>query len=355
MRRKERPKLLFIDDDPVALDMIKSSFEKSEFDILTAKNPLFGLRLLLQYEVSVLISDYILPIINGLELIALTKRIWPDTTCILTSAFEDIRMVRENIDFNLVYRVVAKSWSLKRFTKLVREAVELHEDKTQNAAIASDSGSDMMRKINRQAERAVYSIAHAVDGRGVFTLHHSQNVAAYCAKIGRSLGLDDESLLDLCISALIHDVGKLSIPEEVLLKPGKLSMQEFEAVKKHPSTGASMVKPIHFPTRVADVVLQHHENYDGSGYPRGLGAGEIEDLAKIVRVADAFDGMSMDRSYHQAYSSQVILNWFHNGRGHEFDPDVVDVVVSEVESGRFTADQIVGFPECYLIGYDALQ
>ncbi|MBW1811899.1 MAG: HD-GYP domain-containing protein [Deltaproteobacteria bacterium] len=192
-------------------------------------------------------------------------------------------------------------------------------------------------QVSQYASQAALSMAEAVDAKDRHTFHHSQKVAAYALEAGRSLGVGEDALGSLYIGALLHDVGKIDILDEILLKPGKLTNLEFEVIKTHPEIGARIVEPIDFEADVVAVVRQHHENYDGSGYPDGLTGDQTSLAARITRVADAYEAMSTNRLYRKARPSEWIEAEFKRCRGSQFDPLVVDAFLKGLNSGRIAS------------------
>ena len=141
------------------------------------------------------------------------------------------------------------------------------------------------------------------------------------------MGLHGNKVEGVYMAGLVHDIGKISIPAEILNKPGKLEPEEFEIIKKHPQAGYEILKDIEFPWPLAEIVLQHHERWDGSGYPLGLRDGEILLEARILAVADVVEAMASHRPYRPALGVEVALKEIERGRGILYDPDVVDACI----------------------------
>jgi putative nucleotidyltransferase with HDIG domain len=169
------------------------------------------------------------------------------------------------------------------------------------------------------------------------TAEHSRRVTQVAASIANKLGLPRERVAGLRLAAGLHDVGKTAIPADVLLRPGKLSGPELALVRAHPEAGCEMVRETESPWPLAEIILQHHERLDGSGYPRGLHGGEILTEARILAVADVFEAMSASRPYRTAFSIDQALTELRLGSGHRYDPDVVAACVAIGENGGFPA------------------
>ncbi|MGC7880231.1 HD-GYP domain-containing protein, partial [Desulforudis sp. 1190] len=162
------------------------------------------------------------------------------------------------------------------------------------------------------------------EAKDAYTRGHSVRVAKLARACARALGLNTEEQEQVYLAALLHDVGKIGVSEDVLLKPGRLDPAEWEEVKSHPVVGARIIEPARFPTAVIAAVRHHHEDYDGGGYPDGLAGEEIPLLARVIRVADTYDAMTSARPYRQALTPQQALEELRRWAGRQFDPRVVE-------------------------------
>ncbi|WKA54339.1 HD domain-containing phosphohydrolase [Planococcus shixiaomingii] len=170
---------------------------------------------------------------------------------------------------------------------------------------------------------ALRKVGETVERKDPYTFQHSSRVANYAVKIALKMKLRKERMDNLFIASILHDIGKVNIPEEVLKKPAKLTDEEFALVKKHPTDGAAMIRETIYAD-LADIVEQHHERIDGSGYPFGLKGEEISLEAKIIGVADTFDAMTEDRAYRKAFSPEFAMQELKRLAGTLYDPEVVD-------------------------------
>jgi PAS domain S-box-containing protein/putative nucleotidyltransferase with HDIG domain len=189
-----------------------------------------------------------------------------------------------------------------------------------------------LRTAFRQTVRALASMA---EKRDPYTAGHQQRVARLACAIGRELGLSDDALEGLEMAGILHDVGKVYVPAEILSKPARLSHMEMGIMKTHPEVGFEILREVSFPWPVARAVLEHHERLDGSGYPGGLRCPDICREARILAVADVVEAMSSHRPYRAALGLDLALDEIRGGRGHAFDPEVVDVCLRLFESGAF--------------------
>jgi len=176
-------------------------------------------------------------------------------------------------------------------------------------------------------EQSIQAIAATVESRDPYTAGHQKRVAELSTAIGREMGLDDEHLRALGFAGIIHDLGKIHIPAEILSKPGQLSDIEYKLIQTHPEAGYDIVKDIRFPWPIAQIILQHHERLDGSGYPNGLKGDAILLEAKIIAVADTVDAIASHRPYRSARGIDVAMRELKNGSGSAFEPAVVDACI----------------------------
>ncbi|TLM99044.1 MAG: HD domain-containing protein [Actinobacteria bacterium] len=190
----------------------------------------------------------------------------------------------------------------------------------------------------------VRSLAAAVDAKDSYTRGHSDRVAQYSTLIAEKMGLSHDQRIALEMAAYLHDIGKIGVKEEILLKPGRLDDDEMAQMRHHPLIGANILKPVAFPWAITPVVRHHHESFDGTGYPAGLKGEEIPLLARILTVADSYEAMTADRPYRKGRSADEAIAELRRCSGAQFDPRVVDVfsgIVEDIEAeGVFAASSI---------------
>jgi putative nucleotidyltransferase with HDIG domain len=190
------------------------------------------------------------------------------------------------------------------------------------------SNSRLMEELKRLNWGTLKALARAVDAKSSWTAGHSERVATLALQIGRALNLDVSELENLHRAALLHDIGKLGVPVAVLDKPGELNDEEFRLIKSHPTLGARILEPINAYAEIIPMVLQHHERFDGKGYPDGLRGEEIELGARILAVADVFDALKSDRPYRDGWSLERVNELILNEGGRQFDPRVVEAFLN---------------------------
>jgi putative nucleotidyltransferase with HDIG domain len=195
-----------------------------------------------------------------------------------------------------------------------------------------------IRQLERETRSAVATMARVVDDRDSTTFHHSERVAHYAITLATELDLDQELIELIEQAATVHDLGKIGVPDRVLLKPGPLTADEQTMMWLHTEIGARILRQFHLFRSGAEIVLHHHEAYDGSGYPNGLAGEAIPHGARVVAVADAFDAMTSNRPYRDALSVEETIERFEAGSGLQWDPVVVEAMLRLLREGRLTVD-----------------
>jgi HD-GYP domain-containing protein (c-di-GMP phosphodiesterase class II) len=208
-------------------------------------------------------------------------------------------------------------------TEIIEKSNEIIKQKNEIEK-QRDQIDQHMRKGREFGLGMVRALAQAIEVRDSYTSGHCQRVSDMSIRIGERMGLDEWTVIYLKWAAMVHDVGKIGIPEEVLNKKGKLTPLEYEIMQQHPSLGASIIKDIPFGDQVLDGVLHHHERLDGKGYPFGLAGDQIGLQARIITVCDVWDALTSQRSYRLAMTYNEALHIMELGRGSQFDPIVLD-------------------------------
>lgn len=198
-----------------------------------------------------------------------------------------------------------------------------------------------LQDLSETHEGALVALVMALDAREHDTKLHSLRVRAYARHLGKRMGLSPRNLLQLGEGALLHDIGKIGIPDQLLLKPGKLSEEEWTVMKTHPAIGADILDAVPFLSHASDVARSHHERFDGTGYPNGLRGEEIPIGGRIFAIVDVFDALTTDRPYHQKLSFRDARAQIRSGAGGHFDPAVVEAFLAvSVETWQRISDTV---------------
>ncbi|MBQ8086611.1 MAG: HD domain-containing protein [Lachnospiraceae bacterium] len=182
--------------------------------------------------------------------------------------------------------------------------------------------------------QVVEALAAAIDAKDHYTNGHSDRVAEYAKEIGRRYGYSEKKQEEIYMMGLLHDVGKIGIPDSVINKPAKLTDEEYEIIKQHPVTGANILSKAKELARMAIGAHWHHERYDGKGYPDGLAGNDIPEEARIIAVADSYDAMTSHRSYRDVLSQEIVRKEIERGKGTQFDPVFADIVLQMIDEDK---------------------
>ena len=197
-------------------------------------------------------------------------------------------------------------------------------------------------KNERLSLQIVKTLAGTIDAKDSYTKGHSSRVAEYSKEIAKRIGYSEKAQEEIYMMGLLHDVGKIGIPDTVINKPSRLTDEEYEMIKTHPTVGFEILKNISEMPKLAIGARWHHERYDGGGYPDGLSGKDIPEEARIIAVADAYDAMSSRRSYHEVFAQKYIIGEFERGRGTQFDPGFADIMLAMIaEDSEYRMREIV--------------
>jgi len=180
----------------------------------------------------------------------------------------------------------------------------------------------------------LYAFVETIEARDPYTKQHSTRVTHYAVSVAKAIGCSQEEIDVLNVSGNLHDIGKIGIPDDILLKPGKLTDAEYEIIKRHSSIGSNIIGHFNMWTEEEKIIKHHHERWDGRGYPDGLSGEEIPFLSRILSVADVYDALTSDRSYRKRLSDDVAIGMIRENSGSQFDPKIVDVFLKFYEQGK---------------------
>ncbi|MBI3652067.1 MAG: response regulator [Acidobacteria bacterium] len=331
--------VLIVDDDEAIRDILFSTL-RNTYACATASSAAEALSLLSGMSFNLVISDIAMPGASGLELCKIVHEKSPDTVVIMVSGLTDIEyainaMQRGAFDYvvkpfdlvqiAMVVERALQHQSLLAFRRHYEESLEeTVRTRTNELRLLNDSLNQMLEVLYSNYRSTLRSLAQALEARDVETRGHSDRVVAYCLRIGKEMGLTQREMIGLEQGALLHDIGKIGVRDSILLKKGPLSPAEWVEMREHINHGMQIIQGIDFLSGAKPVVGQHHEKYDGSGYPLGLSGDAIHIHARIFAVADAFDAITSDRPYRAARSYRQARQEIVINSGAHFDPDAVD-------------------------------
>jgi response regulator RpfG family c-di-GMP phosphodiesterase len=294
--------------------------ERDDVRCLFAASGQEGLDILGREDVWVVVSDYLMPGMRGIEFLAKVKGIRPDTIRIMMTAYADLSIAIDAINRSEAYRFVTKPWNNKELMDIVDEALMRYQ---------------LIQSLGGTEDETVYlSLAQAVELKDPYTKGHCDRVARYAVALAQAAGLRDGMINDIKHGSWLHDCGKIGVPEGVLNCPGRLSEDDLETVQQHPRWGSEVARQARMSDTVINIILYHHERFDGKGYPSGLEAGQIPIEARIVAIADVFDALYSDRPYRKAYDFGRVIEIMHDMTEEYFDPKLIELFLPIAEEVR---------------------
>ena len=312
-------KILVIDDDAVVRDVIGEMLVAVGYEVETAASAAEALDLFMDEAIELVITDIVMPDVSGLELLETMRLHRPSLPIVLVTGAN----TRDNLSEALTRGadgLVAKPFSRAE----LQEAVEKALDR------AGRSERDLSERL--LTPTLTSALANAIEARELGMRGHCERLTVLAMRIGLALDLREEEIETLRLGAVLHDIGKIGIPDRVLLKLDSLTPQETELMRTHTIIGDNLLEPIDLLALVRPIVRSHHERWDGHGYPDGLAGEEIPLGARIIAVADAVEAMSAKRVYREARSEPEIVQELERGRGTQWDPTLVDLVLKLIET-----------------------
>lgn len=335
--------ILIVDDNEAIRNLLRSCLEHRHW-CATAASADEAVRLLQTGSFRLLLSDITMPGKSGLDLCNYVQKAFPRTVVVMISAMTDIDSAVDAMRQG-AFDYITKPFHLERVTLAVDRALRYQEAieerhhyeqvleervraRTDELKSANEDLNFMLDTLYRNYRATLRGLARTLEARDIETRGHSDRVVAYSMKLGRKMGLGSNQLIALEQGALLHDIGKVGVPDAVLLKPGSLTTDEWVRMRAHVGHGLRIIDGVEFLSGAQFVVGQHHEKYDGTGYPNKLRGDAIHIHARIFAVADAYDAIRSDRPYRAGQSHEVACDEIAAGSGSHFDPKVVNAFMS---------------------------
>jgi cyclic di-GMP phosphodiesterase len=329
----ERRDILIVDDDRQVREVLHQIFLSAGYNCMLAQDGAEGVALFRTAKPPLTVTDLKMPVMTGIDLLRQVRDIDPDAAVIVLTGAADVKVAIESLklgayDFimkpvNIDELLIAADRALERRQLLVeRREYQLRLER--RVAEATRDLDAAYRQLRATYQTTLEALGSALDTRDVGTESHSRRVHGYAMATAEAHGLTEpHALVDLGHGVLLHDIGKIGIPDAILLKPGKLTPDEWTIMRTHPDIGRRLIERIPFLHGAIPIVYHHHEKWDGSGYPLGLAGEAIPLGARIFSVVDAFDAMTFDRPYSRAISFDAAKAEIRRCSGTHFDPAVV--------------------------------
>ncbi len=334
--------ILIVDDEPSICNVICDYLKLQGYSCMSANAVDTALQTLQEHYVDCILSDIKMPGRTGLDLLREVKTYWPDMAIILFTGNAEIHTAVASMQDG-AYDFILKPIQLKQVTHSITNALEkkrlkhevrLYQKSLEKLVMERTSQiKEAMKALEGSHLDTINRLCNAAEYRDDETGYHVLRIGKYCEVLARGLGFNEEDIWFLAKASPLHDIGKIGIPDSILLKPAKLTIQEFDIMKKHAEIGGEILKNASSKVlQIAEAVaISHHEKWDGSGYPRGLKQEEIPIMGRITAVADVFDALTMKRCYKPAFPLETSVRIILEGKGQHFDPHIVDVFSSQID------------------------
>ena len=324
-------KIIVVDDEQGIVDSLSIFLKRSGYDFTGLTNPLEAIERVRNEHFDMMILDFMMDPIHGDEVVEEIRKFNKDLYILLLTGHKDLAPPLETIKRLEIQGYCEKSDKFDQLLLLIESGIKSIEQMNTIKTI-----NKQLHDKNEELERAYLDtigiLRQTVEAKDPYTRGHSDRVSEYSVLIGKKLGLDEKTLHILKIGGLFHDIGKIGIPDSILLKESKLSDEEYSQIKKHPMIGVHMLVDAAIFTDILPIVKHHHERYDGRGYPSQLVGDDIPYVARIAAVADTFDAMTSKRSYRDSLPIDVVRAEIERCSGTQFDPNIAKVFLDIMDN-----------------------
>ena len=329
--------ILTVDDEEMIRDLMVTALSREGFRCFQAGSAEEARAVLLNNKIDLTILDIMMPGLSGVDFLKELKVLSPETAVLMVTAMSDTETAMKCIHLG-AYDYILKPFDIDRVLLTIRNSLEkqhlLAENREYQANLekkVEEQTSQIrtaMEDLNLAYNHTLTALVRALDAREKETGSHSERVMGYTMLLGKTMGIEEKDLSVMARGALLHDIGKIGISDNILLKPARLSEAEWSEMMRHPKLGYDILSGIRFLKGPAEMVLAHHERFDGSGYPGGLSRHDIPLGARIFSLVDTLDAMTSDRPYRHALPFDAVVNEVKRCSGTQFDPEIVGIFLS---------------------------
>lgn len=314
-------KILAVDDEEGIVDSLSIFMKRSGYNFTGITDPIQSIERLKVEHFDLLILDFIMTPIHGDKVVEEIRKFNKDLYILLLTGHKDLAPPLETIKRLDIQGYCEKGDKFDQLLLLIESGIKSIEQ-MQTIKRINQELSDANDKLEQAYMESIETLRYTVEAKDPYTKGHSDRVAEYSVLIGKSLNLSEEELKNLKIGGLFHDIGKIGVPDSILLKESRLDDEEYSQIKNHPLIGVHILSNATIFQDIIPIVKHHHERFDGKGYPSQLSGKDIPYLARIVSIADSFDAMTSKRSYRNALPLEVVKNEFLKNIGTQFDPEI---------------------------------
>ena len=323
-------KIIGVDDENGILDSLRVLLENSNYEFVVITDPVEAIEKVRQEHFDLMLLDFMMTPLHGDEVVEEIRKFNKELYILLLTGHKDLAPPLETIKRLDIQGYCEKSDKFDQLLLLIESGLKSVKQMDEIKRI-NEELSDSKEQLEQAYLDMVQTLRSAVEAKDTYTRGHSDRVAEYSVLIGEKLGLPEDQIKTLKIGGLFHDIGKIGIPDSILLKPGKLTDDEYSEIKNHPSIGAHILGSAKTFQDIVPIVKHHHEKYDGNGYPSRMKGEEIPYLARIAAVADTFDAMTSRRSYRDAIDLQKVKDEIKRCEGTQFDPQIAEAFLDILE------------------------
>ena len=317
-------KVLVVDDEIGIIDSLSIFLKKSGYIFTGITDPIEAIQRVKEEHFDLMILDFIMTPIHGDQVVEEIRKFNKELYILLLTGHKDLAPPLETIKRLDIQGYCEKSDRFDQLLLLIESGVKAINQMNMIKSI-NEELKEASQKLEQAYMESIETLRYTVEAKDPYTRGHSDRVSEFSVLIGKYLGLSDEDLHTLKIGGLFHDIGKIGIPDSILLKPGKLTPDEYSEIKNHPSIGVHILSNAAIFRDIIPIVKHYHERYDGLGYPSKLKGEDIPYLARIAAVADTFDAMTSRRTYRDSLPLDVVKEEFEKNRRIQFDPQIADV------------------------------
>jgi response regulator RpfG family c-di-GMP phosphodiesterase len=318
--------ILIVDDDAQVREVLHQIFLSANYRCALASNGKEGLQVFRTAQPPLIVTDLKMPVMDGVALLEGIRREDGDAAVIVLTGAPDVKTAIDSLKLG-AYDFIMKPVNVDELLFAAERALERRQlliERRAYHALLEQRVEEATRNLQAAYRATLEALGSALDSRDVGTEAHSRRVHGYALATAREYGMPEADIPDLEHGVLLHDIGKIGIPDAILLKPGRLTSEEWETMRRHPEIGKRLIEGIAFLRGAVPIIYCHHEKWDGSGYPRELKGDEIPLGARIFSVVDAFDAMTFDRPYSTAIPFDAAQAEIKRCAGSHFDPAVVE-------------------------------
>lgn len=317
-------KIIIVDDETGIIDSLSVFLKKSGYELTGVTDPMQAIELIKKEHFDLMLLDFLMTPIHGDQVVEEIRKFNKELYILLLTGHKDLAPPLETIKRLDIQGYCEKSDRFDQILLLVESGIKA----VSQMNLIKDINEEL-KETNEKLEQAymesIQTLRYTVEAKDTYTRGHSDRVSEYSVLIGKYLNLSEEDLNILKIGGLFHDIGKIGIPDNILLKPGKLTDDEYSEIKNHPAIGAHILSNATLFKDILPIVKHHHERYDGYGYPSKLKGENIPYLARIAAIADTFDAMTSKRSYRDSLSLDIVKQEFEKNKGTQFDPKLANL------------------------------